>query len=78
MPIRVGPQKFEQNVDEEIAGEGEALFELLAAQVRGMNGGDQIAVVTALTGGGWKTLTPPQRELFDAVAEAFLDGGPPE
>lgn len=78
MPIHVGPQKFEQNVDEELASDGEALFELLAAQVRNMSMSDQMAVVGALTGEGWAKLTLAQRNLFDAVAAAYLDGGPPE
>lgn len=78
MPIHLGPKKFEQNVAQVDAGDGEALFELLAASVREMSPGEQLEVVTALQGDGWSALSQKSRDRFDAVAAAYLDGGPPE
>lgn len=78
MPIHLGEKKFEQNVAQVDAGDGEALFELLAASVREMSQGEQFEVVTALQGEGWPALSAKLRALFDAVAAAYLDGGPPE
>ena len=78
MPIHVGPQKFEQNVDDELEGEGEDLFELLGDQVRQMSPAEQMDVVTALQSGGWAALSPGLRRRFDELAAAFLEGGPPE
>jgi hypothetical protein len=77
MPIHLG-QKFDANVDQVDAGDGEALFELLATSVREMSAGEQLEVVTALQSVGWSALGPKLRARFDAVAAAYLDGGPPE
>jgi hypothetical protein len=76
MPIHVGKQRADANavdLDDE-AGDGECLFELLGAEVRRMNPGEQLEVVTALQGGGWPALRPELQQRFEGVARDYLEG----
>lgn len=82
MPIRVST--FDHNL---IAAEpegpaavldladGEALFELLCAEIRGMTTVEQLEVLNAFQAGGWQVLPSHLQRRFERAAGLFLDGG---
>lgn len=76
MPIHVGGERLAANAAAELdAGDGEALYNLLAREVREMSAGEQTELVLALQAGtAWSSLAPRLQARFEDVASEYVDG----